>query len=153
MQVIVEHFPAFRFKAVNETGNEVHMDASPAIGGEETGMRPMEMLLAGLGGCSGIDVVNILKKKKQEFGSFKMHVNAVRDPREVPSLFKTIQVDFYFEGERINTDKVMQAVDLSIGKYCSVAKTLEKTAAITYSIFVNGKAITERKTAADTISL
>jgi putative redox protein len=153
MKIVVEHFPVYRFKAINETGNEVHMDASPGIGGEGTGMRPMEMLLAGLGGCSGIDVVSILKKKKQECTSFKMDVRAVRDPHEVPSLFKSIQVDFYFEGDGISNDKVMQAVDLSIGKYCSVAKTLEKSAGITYSVFVNGKAIAEHKTADSTISL
>lgn len=141
MQIVVEHFPAYRFKAINETANEVHMDASPNIGGEGTGMRPMEMLLAGLGGCSGIDVVSILKKKKQEFTSFKMYVNGERDPKEVPSLFKAIRVDFYFEGENINNDKVIRAVELSIGKYCSVAKTLEKSAVITYSIFVNNHEI------------
>ncbi len=135
----IVHQPAYRFKATNETGNEIVMDASPSIGGEGTGMRPMEMLLAALGGCSGIDVVSILNKKKQAFKSFTMEINGNRDSNEVPALYKNIHVDFYFEGDDINNDKVTQAVDLSIQKYCSVAKTLEKSATITYSIFVNKK--------------
>ena len=139
MKIVVDHHPAYRFKATNETGNEILMDASPNIGGEGTGMRPMEMLLAALGGCSGIDVVSILNKKKQAFKSFTMEVNGDRDASEVPSLYKSIHVDFYFEGDNINNDKIIQAVDLSIQKFCSVAKTLEKSATITYSIFVNKK--------------
>lgn len=137
MKITVKHQPIYRFKATNETGNEIVMDASPNIGGEGTGMRPMEMLLAALGGCSGIDVVSILNKKKQAFSNFVVEINGDRDVNEVPSLYKSIQVDFYFEGNDINNDKIIQAVDLSIQKYCSVAKTLEKSAVITYSIFVN----------------
>lgn len=137
MKIVVKHAPIYKFKATNEGGNEVMMDASPNIGGEGTGMRPMEMLLAGLGGCSGIDVVSILKKKKQDFTNFEMEITGDRDSSEVPSLYKKIHVDFYFEGDNINHDKINQAVDLSIQKYCSVAKTLEKSAVITYSIFIN----------------
>ncbi len=137
MKIIVKHQPVYKFKATNETGNEIAMDASPNIGGEGTGMRPMEMLLAALGGCSGIDVVSILKKKKQDFTKFEIEISGDRDSNEVPSLYKSIHVDFHFEGESINNDKIIQAVDLSIQKYCSVAKTLEKSAVITYSIFVN----------------
>jgi putative redox protein len=137
MKIVVKHQPAYRFHATNETGNEILMDASPNIGGEGVGIRPMEMLLAAIGGCSGIDVVSILNKKKQPFKSFTMEVNGNRDSSEVPSLYKSIHVDFFIEGDDINHDKVIQAVDLSIQKYCSVAKTLEKSATITYSIFVN----------------
>jgi putative redox protein len=143
MKIVVDHQPAYRFKATNETGNEVLMDASPNIGGEGKGMRPMEMLLAALGGCSGIDVVSILNKKKQAFKSFTMEVNGNRDANEVPALYKSIHVDFYFEGNDISSEKVTQAVDLSIQKYCSVAKTLEKSAVITYSIFVNKVKLTK----------
>lgn len=141
MKISVSHQPVFRFTATNESGNTLNMDASPAIGGENTGFRPMETLLAGLGGCSGIDVVNILKKKKQDFSSFNVEVHAERHPTEVPSLFTAIHVDFKITGENISLEKVTGAVDLSMLKYCSVAKTLEQAAPITYAVFVNGEKV------------
>lgn len=143
MKIVVKHAPAYRFEAINETGNTVLMDASPAVGGEGTGMRPMEMLLAGLGGCSGIDVVSILKKKKQDFTALKVEVYGDRNPEEVPSLFKKIRMEFYLDGENIENAKMIRAVELSVQKYCSVAKTLEKTAVINYTIFVNNEKIQE----------
>lgn len=141
MKVVINHQPVFRFTATNQTGKEVKMDASPNIGGEDTGFRPMEMLLAGLGGCSGIDIVNILKKKKQDFDSFTIEVNGDRNPDEVPSVFRKIHIDFKFTGATIVNEKVIQAVDLSVQKYCSVSKMLEKTAEIKYRIFVNQQEI------------
>lgn len=137
MKVKISHQPNYRFTATNEENNTVKMDASPSIGGEGTGFRPMEILLAGLGGCSGIDVVNILQKKKQAFDKFEVEVNGHRDANQVPSLFQEIDVEFSIEGNDIQNEKVISAVQLSMDKYCSVAKTLEKTATIRYTIRVN----------------
>jgi putative redox protein len=141
MKVKISHQPAYRFTATNEENNTVNMDASPSIGGEGTGFRPMEILLAGLGGCSGIDVVNILQKKKQAFDKFEVEINGHRDANEVPSLFKDIEVEFRIEGNDIQNEKIISAVQLSMDKYCSVAKTLEKTATIRYTILVNNNRI------------
>jgi putative redox protein len=123
---------AFHFVASNETGNTVHIDASPEIGGTNQGMRPMQMLLAAFGGCSSIDVVNILKKQKQDLRDIKITVTGEREDGAVPSLFVNVHAHFKLFG-KLDKDKAEKAVSLSVDKYCSVAKTLEKTAKVTYS--------------------
>ena len=124
---------AYHFEAKNEQGNSISIDASPAIGGENKGPRPMELLIMGLGGCSGIDVLSILRKQKIEPEGFRIKLHADREKDAVPSLFTEILVEFIFKGN-IDPIKAERAVKLSMDKYCSVAKTLEKTATITYKI-------------------
>ncbi|MFN3405473.1 MAG: OsmC family protein [Cytophagaceae bacterium] len=124
---------AFHFEAKSENGNTVQIDASPAIGGQNLGARPMELLLMGLGGCSAIDIINILKKQRVEVKDFAIRINGEREPEAVPSLFKDIHITFIVQGP-IDKVKVEKAIDLSLDKYCSVAKTLESTAKITYSL-------------------
>ncbi len=126
---------AFHMQAANEDGRTVDMDASPAIGGENLGFRPMQMLLAGLGGCSTIDIITILKKQRQPLEDIRVIVDGEREPNVEPSLFREIHVHFTLKG-KLDEDKVQKAVDLSMEKYCSVAKTLEKTANITYSFSI-----------------
>lgn len=123
---------AFHFEAANENGNSVYMDASPDIGGTNKGMRPMQMLLAAMGGCSSIDVVNILKKQKQDLKDIKVTITGEREQNAVPSLFTEVHAHFRLYG-KLDKDKAAKAVTLSVDKYCSVAKTLEKTAKVTYS--------------------
>jgi putative redox protein len=123
---------AFHFEAKNEQGNVVHLDASPDIGGTNQGMRPMQMLLAAMGGCSAIDVINILKKQKQPLKDMKITVNGEREPDAIPSLYTAVHAHFKLYGE-LDKEKVSKAVTLSVEKYCSVAKTLEAKAKITYS--------------------
>ena len=123
---------AFHFSAANENGNTVHIDASPEIGGTNQGMRPMQMLLSAMGGCSAIDIINILKKQKQDLKDLKITVTGERQKNVVPSLFETIHAHYKFYGN-LDRDKVEKAINLSVRKYCSVSKTLEQTATITYS--------------------
>jgi len=123
---------AFHFAAANENGNTVHIDASPEIGGTNQGMRPMQMLLSAMGGCSAIDIINILKKQKQDLKDLKITVTGERQKNVVPSLFETIHAHYKFYGN-LDRDKVEKAINLSVRKYCSVSKTLEQTATITYS--------------------
>jgi putative redox protein len=125
----------FHMEAVNEQGNLVQMDASPDIGGTGLGMRPMQMLLAAMGGCSSIDVINILRKQRQELKDIKVTVTGEREKDAVPSLYTDVHAHFKLYGE-LDLDKVEKAVALSMEKYCSVAKTLEKTAKVTYSFEV-----------------
>ena len=126
---------AFHFEAKNENNKIINIDASPTIGGNDNGFRPMELLLAGLGGCSGIDVLHILKKQKIELEDFSIKIEATRK-NEQPAIFETINVLFEVKGE-VDEAKVKRAIDLSMEKYCSVTKILEKSATIEYSYKIN----------------
>ena len=119
-------------EAINEGGNKMHMDASPDIGGTDHGFRPMQLLLTALGGCSAIDLISILKKQKQELEDITITVTGDREKDTVPSLFREVHVHFSLYGN-LEVDKVKKAVTLAVEKYCSVAKTLEKTATVTHS--------------------
>ncbi len=126
---------AYHMEGKNEGGNTVQIDASPAIGGQGMGARPMEMLLFGLAGCSGIDVVSILKKQKSDPGAFEISVTGEREADAVPSPFKKIHVHFRFHGSP-DRDKLQRAIDLSMMKYCSAAATLRASSEITYDFTV-----------------
>jgi putative redox protein len=123
----------FHMAATGTSGVAVHMDGSPEIGGNNQGARPMEMLLMGLGGCSAIDVIMILKKQRQEIGSFDIKVTADRESVEEYSEFRSINLHFKMGGD-LQEDKVRRAIELSLEKYCSVAMVLNKTATITYTL-------------------
>lgn len=128
---------AFHFEAVSETGNIAHMDAGENIGGHNKGVRPMQMLLMGLGGCSAIDIVMILKKQKQIIDSFEISIDGERQAGKEPSLWETVEVHFKLKGT-IEKEKAERAVQLSMDKYCSVSKTLEIAGAkVTYKVSVN----------------
>lgn len=123
---------AVHFEAANEDGVRVHIDGSPDAGGTNQGMRPMQMLLAAMGGCSAIDLVNILKKQKQDLMDIKITVTGEREKGAVPSLYTEVHAHYKLFGN-IDKDKAAKAVALAVEKYCSVAKTLEKTAKVTHS--------------------
>ena len=128
---------AFHFLANNEAGNTVHMDTSPANGGSGQGAGPMQLLVMALGGCSGIDIVDILKKSRQPLEDINIEVEYERAKGQVPALFTNIHVHYQLTGN-LDVNKVRRAVTLSLDKYCSVANILEKTAQITASFSVNG---------------
>ncbi|MBI1769611.1 MAG: OsmC family protein [Bacteroidetes bacterium] len=122
----------FNMEAVNDTGNKILLDGSPSDGGNNRGMRPMQTLLAAMGGCSAIDVVSILRKQREELKDIKITVTGEREKDAVPSLYTEVHAHFKLFGN-IDKEKAQKAVSLSVEKYCSVAKTLEKNAKITYS--------------------
>ncbi|MBU2493888.1 MAG: OsmC family protein [Bacteroidetes bacterium] len=126
----------FHFEAKGSTGIAVNIDAAPAIGGHNMGARPMELLLMGLGGCSGIDIVNILKKQKQNIEEFKIVVEAGREKDKTPSVFENIYIHFYLSGN-IEKEKAGRAVELSMEKYCSAAAVIRKSVDIKYGFSVN----------------
>ena len=113
----------YGFEARDENGHMVKMDSSPESGGENYGVRPMQMLLMGLGGCSAIDVIMILKKQRQDVRDYKMIIKGDREVGKEPSLWKTIPLEFHIYGT-VDEDKAKKAVELSLNKYCSVAATL-----------------------------
>jgi putative redox protein len=122
----------FHLEGVNETGNTVHIDASPDIGGTGKGMRPMQLLLTALGACGTIDIINILKKQRQPLEDIKITVTGEREKDAVPAPFIGAHIHFRLFG-KLDKDKVEKAVSLSVEKYCSVAETIKKTTRITYS--------------------
>lgn len=133
MKVVLTRQEApFYLAARNEDGNVLHYDASPAIGGTARGFRPMESLLAALGACSAIDVTVILQKSKHTLDDLQVTIDGQRQEGVEPSLFQTIQVRFGLKGS-FPDEAAQRAVDWSMQKYCSVARTLEKTAQITWT--------------------
>jgi putative redox protein len=123
-------------EATNEDGNLIVMDASKNIGGEESGFRPTQLLLAAVGGCTAIDVIMILKKQRQEIESFEVEVDGEKEKIEEYSLFRNIVLHYKLKG-KIDRDKAERAIQLSLDKYCSVSKTLEPTAKITFRLSLN----------------
>ena len=110
----------FHLEAQNEQGRSVHIDASPDIGGTNQGMRPMQLLLSGLGSCSAIDLINIIKKQKQPLTDIKITVTGEREAHAIPSLFTKAHIHFKLYG-KLDQAKVEKAVSLAVDKYCSVA--------------------------------
>jgi putative redox protein len=120
------------FEAVNETGGKIRMDGTRSIGNLEGGMSPMQLLLAGIGGCSAIDIVGILEKQRQDLQGLEVIIDGDRQDVDTYSEFKSIHLEYIFKGD-LDQKKVKRAIDLSLNKYCSVAKALEKTSEITHS--------------------
>jgi len=124
---------AVHMEAKNDDGVTLQMDGTDEIGGINGGFRPMQMLLAAAGGCSAIDIVGILKKQNQNPDDMKIEVTGDRQSVGTYSEFKSIHMHFIMKGSHLDEKKVARAIDLSLTKYCSVSKTLEKTAKITSS--------------------
>jgi putative redox protein len=122
----------YNLKATNPEGQSLVMDAAPEIGGSNKGMRPMQLLISALGGCSSIDIINILRKQRQELKDIKVEIKAEREQGKTPSLFTQIHVHFILTG-KIDHFKAKKAVELSMEKYCSVSRILEKSANIYYT--------------------
>ena len=122
----------YHFEAVGTAGVKVSIDSSPDDGGKNAGARPMELVLMGLASCSGIDVISILRKQRQDVQDFSVDVSAERDKENIPAVFKKIHMTFKIKGD-ITPEKIERAIDLSINKYCSVSAMLCKTAEITTS--------------------
>lgn len=120
------------FEALTEDGHSIHIDGSPDIGGEDKGPRPMQVVLMALVGCSSIDVVTILKKMRQKIKTFQVEVNGDRVDT-IPKVFNHIELHFKIGGD-VKEAKARQAIEMSIGKYCSVSKMIENTVDITYKL-------------------
>jgi putative redox protein len=116
----------YGFEASDAYGNTIRLDTSPETGGSNFGVRPMQALLMALGGCSGIDIVSILKKQRQQIDDFRMEIDGEREAGVEPSLWKEVRILFIFKGQ-VDPEKAKRACELSISKYCSVAATLRNS--------------------------
>ena len=115
----------FGFEARDANGHTIRIDTSPETGGDNFGVRPMQLLIMGLGGCSGIDIVSILKKQRQPIEGFHMTIVGDREANVEPSLWQDVTIIFELKGN-IDPAKAKRACELSMEKYCSVAQTLRK---------------------------
>ncbi|MFN8343874.1 MAG: OsmC family protein [Spirosomataceae bacterium] len=127
----------FHFEASGSSEVKVHTDASPNIGGQNAGVRPMELLLMGLGSCSAIDVVLILKKQRQEVLDFRISIEGerVKEDNSERSPFRKVHMHYFFKGN-LDVAKVERAVKLSMEKYCSATAQFEPLAEITHEITI-----------------
>ena len=123
------------FSAETGSGHLINMDGAPEAGGKNLAPRPMELLLAGAGGCSAFDVVLILQRSRQAVSACNVSLTAER-ASEDPKVFTKINLHFEVKGKDLDQAKVDRAVKLSHEKYCSATTMLTKTAELTYSVQV-----------------
>jgi putative redox protein len=121
------------FLGESGTGHTVVMDGAPEAGGRDLGVRPMEMLLLGLGGCTAFDVIDILQKGREPVADLWIEISGER-AEDIPKVFTKIRVKYVVKGSGLNRDKVERAVKLSADKYCSATVMLGATAEITHEI-------------------
>ena len=126
------------FEGKDSDGHSLVMDASAIYGGSNQGVRPMEMLLISLAGCTGIEVGHAMNKMRLEYTSFNISADAVRR-EEIPQIFTEINVEYVVEGEGISLDRFVRAFELGAVKYCSVANMLKACSKINYSFILNGQ--------------
>ena len=118
-----------------DSGHTITMDGPPESGGENLGVRPMEMLLLGVAGCTMIDVVTTLKKMRQDLSHCETKINAER-ATDHPKVFTDIHIQFVVKGKDLDPKKVDKAITLSAEKYCSASIMLGETATITHDFEV-----------------
>ena len=129
----------YLFECKNSIGNSILLDNISESEGTKA-VSPMESLLMAVVGCSGIDMVSIMKKQRQELTGFSAEVEGERIQEDDAKPFKNIMVKFFLEG-KIDPNKARKAAELSFEKYCSVSKTLEPKVTVNYQVFVNGEAV------------
>ncbi|WP_428353908.1 OsmC family protein [Methyloprofundus sp.] len=131
MDVRIKWVEGMMFLAESESGHAIVIDGPPEIGGKNMGVRPMEMLLLGMGGCTSIDVMQILQKGRQNVTDCVAEISAERVDT-IPKVFSKIHVHFIITGKGLKEAVVARAVKLSAEKYCSASIMLEKAVEISH---------------------
>ena len=124
------------FKGKSESGHEVILDGPEELGGKGLGMRPMEMMLIGMGGCTSFDVVTILKRSRQQITGCIAEIDAIRADA-TPKVFTSIHIHFLIKGIDLQKKAVERAVELSANKYCSASIMLGKSVKITHDFVIS----------------
>jgi putative redox protein len=119
MKAAVQWKENMTFVGMPDSGFPVQMDADSSLGGTNQGVRPMEMVALGLAGCMGMDVISILKKKRQQVTGFNVKVNAPRS-HDYPKVFTSAQIMFVVTGNHVDEAALLRAIELSVTKYCPV---------------------------------
>ena len=131
MKAVVKWLDHMSFVGESESGHSVVMDGPPESGGRNMGVRPMEMVLLGMGGCTAFDVVMILQRQRQAITDCHVELTAERAD-EVPKVFTRIHAHYVVKGKGLDEKKVARAVDMTAEKYCSVSIMLAKSAEVTH---------------------
>ena len=131
----VEYVSNMRFVGAANSAHAVVMDTS-AAGGEGTASRPMELLLVALGGCTGMDVVSILRKMRVKYDSFRLEIKG-KPNSEHPKIFKEVELVYRFSGRDLPRERIEHAVELSQEKYCPISATLRPTAEVRYRVEIS----------------
>ena len=124
------------FNGTADTGYTVPLGAHPIVGGDNDGFRPMELILVGLAGCTGMDVISILKKKKQNISDFEVKVKAERSSTH-PKVFTRINIEFIVSGHNIDPTAVDRAIELSSTIYCPAQAMLGENIPIETTVTIN----------------
>lgn len=132
MQTIVEWCGGLRFEAKGKGGEQVVMGAPPAVGGDGNGFRPKELLLVGLAGCTGMDVISILRKMRSEPASFRVEVVA-GETEDHPKTLSSFHIK-YIVSDDVPEDKLLKAIDLSQERYCGVTAMYRNFSPVTHEV-------------------
>ncbi len=135
MEGKVELLDGVNFRLTSGTGHSTASDGPAEEGGKNAGMRPMEMVLLGMGGCTAFDVAQILRKRRREPELLEIDLEADR-AEEVPKVFTRIHLKYRVKGGGITEKEVKRAIELSLEKYCSATRMLAQTAEITFEFQV-----------------
>lgn len=136
MECTIKHVDQLLFHTATGSGHTFSMDAAKAVGGSDLAARPMELILAGAGGCMSIDIVLMLQKSRQKLKDYQVKVSGERAEVE-PKVFTSIHFHFDFYGEDLNEAAIQRAIDLSHEKYCSASIMLAKTAKLSFSFAIH----------------
>ncbi len=147
MTATVKLETGMRFDAEAGSGHHVTLDAAEHGGGQNAGFRPMEMLLVGLGGCTGMDVISILRKKRQQVTGYEVHVSGIR-AEDHPMVFVEITVEHIVTGHGVQPEAVERAIQLSKERYCGAGAMLGKVAHLTHTFRIVEAAETQPVVAA-----
>ena len=131
MKATVKWLDNMTFVGESESGHSVVMDGPPESGGRNLGVRPMEMVLLGMGGCTAFDVVMILQRQRQNITDCHVELSAER-AENVPKVFTKIHAHYVVKGKCLDEKKVARAVDMTAEKYCSVSIMLAKSVDVTH---------------------
>ena len=131
MKAVVKWLDNMSFVGESESGHSVVMDGPPESGGRNLGVRPMEMVLLGMGGCTAFDVVMILQRQRQDISDCYVELSAERAD-EAPKVFTKIHVHYVVKGKALDEKKVARAVDMTAEKYCSVSIMLAQSVEVSH---------------------
>ena len=124
------------FTGTADTGFKLPLGASPQVGGDNDGFRPLELIAIGLAGCTAMDVISILRKKRQDVSGFEVQVHA-EQADEYPRVFTQVKVVYLISGRDINPKAVERAIELSATRYCPAQAMLEKSVEIEHTYQIN----------------
>ncbi|MCK5772927.1 MAG: OsmC family protein [Thermoplasmata archaeon] len=140
MCAYVRSVKGLAFSGMTDSGHWLMMDTKEGVGGLEGAVAPMEMFLQAIMGCTGMDVVSLLKKMKVHYTSFEIHEEHEK-AQEHPKVFTRIGLTYRLEGDDIDPEKVKKAVRLSMVRYCSVTAMAKATVDMSWKIEINGEAV------------